>query len=33
MRGIENFDVRPVTYNVIDDVAIFEGDLSLGTPE
>lgn len=33
MRGIENFDVRPVTYNVIDDVAIFEGDIALGSPE
>jgi hypothetical protein len=31
--GIEDFDVRPVTYNVIDGVAIFEGDIALGTPE
>ena len=31
VRGIEEFDVRPVTYNVIDDVAIFEGDIALGS--
>jgi len=30
LRGIEAFDVRPVTYSVIDDVAIFEGDIALG---
>jgi hypothetical protein len=33
VRGIEKFDVKPVTYNVINDVAIFEGDIALGTPE
>ena len=33
VRGIETFDVKPVTYNVINDVAIFEGDIALGTPE
>lgn len=32
IRGIEGFDVRPVTYNVIDDVAIYEGDIALGSP-
>lgn len=32
IRGIESFDVRPVTYAVIDDVAIFEGDIALGSP-
>jgi hypothetical protein len=32
IRGIENFDVRPVAYNVIEDVAIFEGDIALGSP-
>ena len=31
--GIEDFAVRPVTYNVIGDNAIFEGDIALGTPE
>jgi hypothetical protein len=30
--GIKNFDVRPVTYNVINDMAIFEGDIALGSP-
>lgn len=29
--GIENFDVRPVTYNVIGEKAIFEGDIALGS--
>lgn len=33
IRGIDNFDVRPVTYAVIDDVAIFEGDIALGSPQ
>lgn len=33
IRGIETFDTLPVTYNVIDGVAIFEGDIALGTPE
>jgi len=33
VRGVEKFDVKPVTYNVIDDMAIFEGDIALGTPE
>jgi hypothetical protein len=32
VRGIDKFDVKPVTYNVIDGVAIFEGDIALGTP-
>lgn len=32
IRGIESFDVRPVTYNVIGDRAIFEGDIALGSP-
>jgi len=31
--GIENFDVRPVTYNVIGERAIFEGDIALGSVE
>lgn len=31
VRGIEAFDVRPVEYSVIDDLAIFEGDIVLGT--
>jgi hypothetical protein len=30
--GIENFAVRPVTYNVIGEQAIFEGDICLGSP-
>jgi hypothetical protein len=33
IRGIDAFDVKPVTYSVIDDVVIFEGDIALGTPE
>jgi hypothetical protein len=33
VRGIDRFDVKPVTYNVIENVAIFEGDIALGTPE
>lgn len=33
VRGIDKFDVKPVTYNVIEGVAIFEGDIALGTPE
>lgn len=33
VRGIEDFAVKPVTYNVIDGMAIFEGDIALGTPE
>ena len=33
VRGIENFDVRPVQYNVIDGLAIFEGDIMLGSPD
>lgn len=32
VRGIEKFDAKPVTYNVIDGMAIFEGDIALGTP-
>ena len=30
IRGIEAFDTRPVTYNLIDEIAIFEGDIALG---
>ena len=33
VRGIDRFDVKPVTYNVIQGIAIFEGDIALGTPE
>lgn len=33
VRGIEAFGVESVTYNVIEGVAIFEGDIALGTPE
>ena len=33
IRGIEDFDVKPVTYSVINDVAIFEGDIALGTAD
>lgn len=33
VRGIEKFDVKPVTYNQIGDMAIFEGDIALGTDE
>src|SRR6187397_310428 len=33
VRGIQQFDVRPVTYNVIDDLAIFEGDIVLGSAQ
>ncbi len=33
IRGIDAFDTRPVTYSVIDDVAIFEGDIALGSPD
>jgi hypothetical protein len=33
IRGIQDFDVRPVTYSVLDDVAIFEGDIALGSPQ
>jgi len=31
--GIEKFDVKPVEYSVIDGIAIFEGDIALGTAE
>ena len=31
--GIDAFDTSPVTYSVIDDVAIFEGDIALGSPD
>jgi len=31
--GIEAFDVKPVEYSVINDIAIFEGDIALGTAE
>jgi len=30
VRGIEQFDVKPVTYNQIGEMAIFEGDIALG---
>lgn len=33
VRGIEKFDVKPVTYNVIGDIAIFEGDIALGSAD
>ena len=33
VRGIEKFDLKPVTYNQIGDMAIFEGDIALGTDE
>jgi hypothetical protein len=31
LRGIDAFQVKPVQYAVIDDVAIFEGDIALGS--
>ena len=31
VRGIEAFHVKPVEYSVIEDIAIFEGDIALGT--
>ena len=31
VRGIDAFDLKPVEYSVIDDLAIFEGDIVLGT--
>lgn len=31
IRGINAFKVKPVKYSVIDDIAIFEGDIALGT--
>lgn len=31
VRGLEAFRVKPVEYSVIDDIAIFEGDIALGT--
>jgi len=33
VRGINRFDLKPVTYNQIGDVAIFEGDIALGSAE
>lgn len=33
IRGIEAFQVKPVQYAVIDDVAIFEGDIAVGSSE
>lgn len=33
VRRLEQTDARPITYNVIDDVAIFEGDIALGSAE
>jgi hypothetical protein len=33
IRAIDSLEVKPVTYNVIDDLAIFEGDIVLGTKD
>jgi hypothetical protein len=33
IRAIDSLEVKPVTYNVIDELAIFEGDIVLGTRE
>jgi hypothetical protein len=33
VRGIEHFAVKQVTYNRIGDMAIFEGDIALGTED
>lgn len=30
IRGIDTFELKPVTYSVINDIAIFEGDIALG---
>lgn len=33
VRGIDAFDVKPIEYSVIDEVAIFEGDIALGSAQ
>ena len=33
IRGIEKFDIRRVTYSVVEGLALFEGDIALGSPE
>ena len=33
VRGIENFKLKPVEFSVINGMAIFEGDIALGTEE
>ncbi len=33
IRGIAGFQVKPVKYSVINDIAIFEGDIALGTAQ
>jgi len=33
VRGIDAFDLKPVEFSVIDDLAIFEGDIVLGTAD
>lgn len=33
LRGLEAFHVKPVEYSVINDVAIFEGDIALGSAD
>jgi len=33
VRGIDSFDIKKVEYSVINGVAIFEGDIALGTAE
>lgn len=33
IRAVDSLEIKPVTYNVIDDLAIFEGDIVLGTEE
>jgi hypothetical protein len=33
IRAIDSLEVKPVTYNVVDELAIFEGDIVLGTKD
>ena len=33
IRGIETFDIRRVTYSVVEGLALFEGDIALGSPD
>lgn len=33
VRGINAFDLKPVEYSVIDGIALFEGDIALGTAD
>lgn len=33
VRGIQAFTIKPVEYSVINDIAIFEGDIALGTAQ